>query len=54
MDCGLNCEESYSEEYDSFYCKDCNKWLEDKCNDSTCEYCLNRPPNPLGDKNGNT
>lgn len=51
MDCGHNCEENklYSEEYDAYYCKLCNKWLEDKCDDPTCEYCPGRPEQPIQD-----
>ena len=42
------CQEtkSYSEEHDCFYCKPCNKWLEEKCDDEECEYCRGRPPRP--------
>ena len=36
----------YSEEHDCFYCKPCNKWLEEKCDDEECEYCWTRPPKP--------
>ena len=54
MACGLNCEELYSEEYDCYYCITCNKWLESKCDEPTCEYCVGRPETPLGDINGTT
>jgi hypothetical protein len=42
------CQEpkKYSEEYDTYYCKACNIWLEDKCDDPTCEYCTKRPDVP--------
>ena len=42
------CQETklYSEEHDCFYCKPCNKWLEEKCDDEECEYCCGRPPKP--------
>ena len=43
----MNCKQEYSEEYDTYYCKTCNKWLEDPCDDPTCEYCTKRPPVPL-------
>ena len=48
MDSGHNCEETkqYSEKYDCYYCKSCNKWLEDICNDRDCEFCNNRPLTP--------
>ena len=54
MDCGLDtyatghkCFHEYSEEYDAYYCTYCNKWLEDKCDDPTCEYCPTRPEQPI-------
>jgi len=37
---------SYSEEYDCYFCKSCNTWSEDKCDDINCEYCINRPVFP--------
>jgi len=43
-DCGN--KKSYSQEYDTYYCEVCNKWLEEKCSDITCEYCISRPPTP--------
>lgn len=46
MACGPNCVASHSEEYDAYYCETCNKWLEDKCDDPTCEFCINRPVTP--------
>ena len=52
--CECGTKTSYSEEYDVYFCNTCNKWLEDKCADATCEYCRTRPPTPIGDKNGNT
>ena len=36
-------EKLYSKEFDTDYCKSCNSWLEDKCDDINCEYCINRP-----------
>ena len=34
----------YSSTFDATYCKLCNLWLEDKCDDIVrCEYCNNRP-----------
>lgn len=36
----------YSEKWDCYYCHPCNKWLEEKCNDPTCEYCNDRPETP--------
>ena len=37
---------SYSGEYDSYYCKSCNEWLEDICTDRDCLYCNTRPDKP--------
>lgn len=45
MDCKH--EKRYNEEYDAYYCPKCNTWLEDKCHDSECEFCSNRPDRPL-------
>jgi hypothetical protein len=44
----LNREE-YSEEWDAFYNVERNEWLESKCDDPTCEYCINRPERPLNE-----
>jgi hypothetical protein len=40
----------YSEEYDAYYNQKTNEWTESKCDDPTCEYCVNRPEHPLVDK----
>ena len=37
---------SYSEDYDAHYCKKCNIWLEDKCDDPFCLFCMKRPSDP--------
>ena len=37
---------SYSREFDAFYCRHCDIWLESPCNDSRCTYCPNRPLTP--------
>jgi len=49
MDSGHNCEATrqYSEEYDSYYCRECNVWLESRCNDPECEFCPSRPELPV-------
>lgn len=44
--CQCGCKKSYSEEYDSYYCADCNKWLENTCNDPDCDFCQRRPNLP--------
>lgn len=33
--------------YDAFWCHSCNLWLEEKCKDSTCVYCKDRPSVPM-------
>ena len=35
-----------NEEFDSYYCLTCDKWLEKKCSDPKCEYCTKRPNKP--------
>ena len=45
VDCGT--ERSYNETYDTYYCESCNKWLEEKCSDPECEFCLTRPNSPF-------
>ena len=40
-------KEAYSEKYDAYYDEDTNEWLESKCDDPTCEFCVNRPERPL-------
>ena len=37
----------YSEEYDTYFDPTQNMWLEDKCTDPNCEYCVKRPERPL-------
>jgi hypothetical protein len=43
-----NCENRtvYSIEYDAEYCPKCNEWLEEKCDDSRCQFCYRRPVKP--------
>lgn len=41
----------YSEEYDTYYNEETNEWVEDKCDDPTCEFCINRPDKPLEKNN---
>lgn len=40
---------AYSEEYDAYYNLVTMTWIDSKCDDPTCEYCLNRPAQPLKD-----
>jgi hypothetical protein len=44
----LDCftERQYNEHFDAHFCRDCDKWLEEKCGDEECEYCWGRPPKP--------
>ena len=37
---------SYNKEYDTYYCKSCNEWLEDICTDRDCPFCKDRPFKP--------
>lgn len=37
----------YYEDFDAYFCPICNRWTETKCNDSNCEYCVNRPEKPF-------
>lgn len=37
---------TYCENYDVYYCKKCDKWLEDRCNDPDCRYCACREDKP--------
>ena len=37
----------YYENYDSFFCPQCNVWLESVCSDLTCDFCRSRPTKPL-------
>jgi len=47
MTCDKDCKQTYSEQYDAYYCESCNTWLEDRCDDPECEYCTTRPPVPI-------
>jgi len=33
--------------YDAMFCPTCNEWLELRCDDPACPYCLTRPARPL-------
>jgi hypothetical protein len=37
----------YSFYADATYCGKCNEWLESNCGDPECEYCRDRPEQPL-------
>lgn len=36
----------YSDYYDAVYDDETDEWLEDKCDDPTCEFCTQRPARP--------
>lgn len=40
------CQSEYSERYDAYYCKKCDRWLEKACSDENCSFCTNRPSRP--------
>lgn len=40
----------YYDDYDAFFCPECNVWLEGTCRDSSCNYCRSRPDRPLPGK----
>lgn len=39
----------YSIKYDAYFCKKCNKWLENNCKDPKCNFCLERPDEPIAE-----
>jgi len=43
-----DCQEiaPFYEGYDDCFCENCNKWLGEKCNDPTCNFCPKRPDRP--------
>lgn len=43
----INHEIRYNEKYDSFWCVECNVWTEKECGAKSCEYCGQRPKNPM-------
>ena len=36
----------YNEQFDAYYDNESKEWLESKCDDSECEYCVGRPDHP--------
>lgn len=34
------------DEYDTYVCFKCDRWLEPKCGDKKCSYCKDRPNKP--------
>jgi hypothetical protein len=39
----------YHEQFDAYFCADCNEWKEPRCSDPACRYCPSRPERPLSD-----
>jgi methionyl-tRNA synthetase len=37
---------TYHSQHDTFYCENCDQWLEDTCGDAGCPYCTGRPSRP--------
>ena len=37
---------SFNELYDSYFCKECDRWNEKACNDPKCYHCSKRPDKP--------
>jgi len=37
----------YSDDFDAYFCPNCNEWAESKCSDPSCSYCATRPDRPL-------
>ena len=40
-------EHKFSEEWDAWYDPNKNEWLETKCSDPNCHFCVGRPERPL-------
>ncbi len=39
----------YSDKHDAYYCDVCDIWLEGKCDDELCYFCVVRPKKPYAD-----
>jgi hypothetical protein len=39
-------EFDYDKGVDSYFCKICDTWNEDQCNDPECNFCVTRPARP--------
>jgi len=37
---------TFSAKHDAYFCEHCDMWLEPKCTDDACEFCVNRPQLP--------
>jgi len=45
--CGKQAD--YFHRFESHYCKICNVWLEKRCDDPDCKYCVDRNKKPLNE-----
>ena len=36
----------YNKQFDSYYCEDCNIWINNFCQDVPCDFYINRPKTP--------
>lgn len=43
---GCFSEVKYNTKYDTFYCEQCDEWLEFTCPLKDCDYCKERPEKP--------
>ena len=41
--CETHEKAEYSDRFDAYYCPICKEWLEKKCGDDECIFCINRP-----------
>lgn len=46
MTCSCGNKPDYDFDHDAFFCKVCDVWLDEKCDDVNCEYCKDRPEKP--------
>lgn len=35
-----------NEQHDTYYCKECDEWLEPRCKSTECGFCVMRPEKP--------
>lgn len=43
---------SYSQRWDAYFCKECDAWIEGRCKDPDCEFCVGRPERPSLEEKG--
>ncbi len=41
------CVKDYDEDFDAYFCRTCNVWLEEACKDPSCDFCASRPSTPF-------